>query len=121
MSSIPDWVRMGLTFQQARELQDNDMRAVKTANQIKWNATKNERDLISLVVNRVKKMDAHYDPMDCRMDITACHLNACPLDLKALVTADDFNFAHDVYGIRRHINRDTAQLENCFVPRFAKQ
>jgi hypothetical protein len=54
------------------------------------------------------------------MDITACHLNGCKLDLAKLLAADDFNFAHDVLGIRRHIDRETGQLMNCFRPRFAK-
>ena len=31
---------------------------------------------------------------------------------------DDHNFAHDVFGIRRHMNRKTAKLEDHFVPRF---
>ena len=60
-----------------------------------------------------------YKAMDCDMDITACHANGNPLRLAELLSADDFNFCHDVLGIRRHINRETGQLENCFVPRFS--
>lgn len=43
-----------------------------------------------------------------------------PLDAAALLAADDENFAHDILGIRRHMNRRTGELEGCFVPRFAK-
>ena len=56
--------------------------------------------------------------MDYQMDITATHANGCPLDLERLLDADDFNFAHDVFGIARHLNRDTGQLER-FLPRMA--
>ena len=54
------------------------------------------------------------------MDLTAAHRNACALDLRNLLAADDFNFGHDVLGIRRHLNRETGELGGCFVPRFAR-
>lgn len=57
--------------------------------------------------------------MQIMMDITGCHCNACPIDLAGLLATDDFNFAHDVGGIMRHINRETGELMNCFIPRFA--
>jgi len=53
------------------------------------------------------------------MDITACHNHACVLDLQRLSEAVDSDFLHDVGGIRRHLNRETLELENCFVPRHA--
>lgn len=59
------------------------------------------------------------DKMDVQMDVTACHANGCPLDLKKLLDADDFNFAHDIFGINQHINRKTGKLERFFVPRCA--
>ena len=53
------------------------------------------------------------------MDITAAHLNGCPLDLAKLLDFPDFDFAHDVFGIGGHLNRETGKLENCFLPRCA--
>lgn len=61
-----------------------------------------------------------YEFMDADMDITACHLNGTPLKLKELLAADAVNFAHDVFGIRRHLNRETGKLEDCFCPRYAE-
>jgi hypothetical protein len=55
------------------------------------------------------------------MDLIATHVNGCPLRLEEMRHADDFNLAHDVFGIGRHLNRDTGALEGCFVPRFAAQ
>ena len=63
----------------------------------------------------------HYPLMDAEMDITATHANGNPLRLDDLLHADDFNFAHDVFGIRRHIDRNTGQLQDCFVPRFSER
>ena len=60
-----------------------------------------------------------YSRITCYMDLIACHANGMALDLSALLESDDFNFAHDVCGIARHINRTTGEIEGCFVPRFA--
>ena len=59
------------------------------------------------------------EKLHLEMDLTACHANGCPLRLDALLGAPDLDFTHDVWGIRRHINRRTGQLENHFLPRFA--
>lgn len=36
----------------------------------------------------------------------------------ALAKADDFNFAHDVFGIMRHYDERTGKLTGGFSPRF---
>lgn len=54
---------------------------------------------------------------DWWMDIIATHANGNPLDFDKLLAADDFNFAHDVFGICRHLNRETGELEDFFSPR----
>lgn len=61
------------------------------------------------------------DALDYHMDITAVHLNGCPLRLADLLKADDFNFAHDITGIARCLDRETGKLKDFFVPRFAKR
>jgi len=86
--------------------------------------SKEEARTISKIAARAVQMAAsagwRYEFMDADMDITACHVNGNPLKLNELLTADDGNFAHDVFGIRRHINRETGQLEDCFSPRYSK-
>lgn len=42
------------------------------------------------------------------------------LDLWKLLHFDDANFAHDMGGISRHINRENGTLEGGFLPRCAK-
>lgn len=41
------------------------------------------------------------------------------IDLDALAVADDFNFAHDAYGISANMDRETGKLMNGFLPRYA--
>ena len=60
-----------------------------------------------------------YPVLDATMDLDACHSNGCALDLDALLEADQANFTHDVCGIRAHLDRDTGQLVDCFLPRYA--
>ena len=78
-----------------------------------------ERLIMLRAAGMVKEVGGKYPNMDILMDVDACHSNGCPLQLQALLDADDFNFAHDVFGIRRNINRQTGQLMNCFWPRYA--
>lgn len=83
-------------------------------------ASKEDMDLVLIIVGRIiGKWGPSVAPKLLAMEITACHLNGCKLDLQALSQADDFNLQHDVFGIRRHLDRDTGKLKDCFLPRFA--
>ena len=87
---------------------------------IDFNATPEEFDAINLIVERALTLPwpRRPDRLSLVMDITAAHREV-RLNLTALLKADDANFAHDVGGIVRHIDRQTGKLENCFVPRYA--
>jgi len=82
-----------------------------------WNASKHEYDLANAVAVRANKMVPEYSVRDAEMDIIAAHKNGCPLKLSALLAAPDFDFIHDVLGIRSNLNRGNGQLRNCFDPR----
>jgi hypothetical protein len=48
------------------------------------------------------------------------------IDLALLASADDFTFAHDIFGIKRNIVRsgsedELGKLENCFLPRTVRK
>jgi hypothetical protein len=87
---------------------------------INFNSTAADMQLIRRIVIRAMALKIKYfTAMDCDMDVTACHCNGNPLRLADMLAADDFNFAHDVLGIRSHINRETGQLTDCFCPRFS--
>ncbi len=91
---------------------------------LNWNTSNKERILISNIAERGSKLIKNItkkkvDLLSLEMDITACHLNGCPLKLKKWLEADDFNFIHDISGISRNMNRYTGKLMNCFLPRFS--
>lgn len=81
--------------------------------------TSGEREIVMMIVERAVDAGIYDDPLDADMDISAVYVH-CPLRLFDLATADRFNFAHDMYGIKRHINRETGELEDFFLPRFAR-
>lgn len=43
-----------------------------------------------------------------------------PLRLEALANASDEDFGHDVFGIRRHLDRAGRKMNDCFLPRYAR-
>jgi hypothetical protein len=53
------------------------------------------------------------------LDLAQCHV-VTPLDLALLLAAPDQDFAHDVYGIVGHLDRETGKLRDCFLPRTAR-
>lgn len=90
---------------------------------LNFHVTREETILISAIIRRAAKLMADDEPLnrlESHMDLSACIANGCPLKLQEMLDAPDFDFAHDFYGIRRHINRQTGQLEDHFLPRFAK-
>lgn len=101
-----------------------------TFNSIKFNATRSELSIIDKIVERAvreglvrgrRKPTHWYEISTMLMDIEATHCNGNPLDLQKFLTGPDFDFIHDVCGIARHMNRETGQLMDCFVPRFSRR
>lgn len=88
--------------------------------QIEFNATREEIELIKNIVKRAISLGVETRVVDLQMDIDATHSNGTPLDFQKLIEFDDFNFLHDIYGIMSHIDRNTGELKNCFLPRSAK-
>jgi hypothetical protein len=92
---------------------------------VTWSTDTKTRDLISKIADRAvalgKKYEVRVDHLSTMMDIESCHCNGNPLKLEELLAADDFNFQHDVFGIREHINHKTGEMEDGFLPRYSKQ
>lgn len=84
---------------------------------LQFKASKQEVIKIHQVVKRAASFDDTIDFATTQMDLEACHCNGNPLDLNKLLTFDIYNLMHDVYGIRRNLDRQTGELTNCFVPR----
>ena len=88
---------------------------------VSWDIKEEDAEIIVKIVERAENRHKDVDTLELMMDLTACHLNGCQLDLKALLGYDDFNFAHDVFGISKNICRNTGVLLNCFLPRCSVQ
>lgn len=90
---------------------------------INWEASTYEAEVIRQIAARAVDMAARfgvsYRHQTALMDVIACHANGNPLSLHELLAAKDADFAHDVFGIRRHINRTNGKLEDGFVPRYS--
>jgi len=85
---------------------------------INFKANAEERKLIGAIALRAVCEMKELDQETVEMDITAAHLNGCPLDLKRLLCASKLVLLHDVLGINRNISHETGALQNCFLPRF---
>lgn len=94
---------------------------------INWNTSKADSGIVSKIIDRYIASSIELgipklyqrSRLDLTMDIEACHNNGNPLKLQELLGADDFNFIHDVIGIQQHINRETGELMDCFLPRYS--
>lgn len=80
-----------------------------------------EFDLIHAIAQRAEKLGLTTieQRITTMMDLSVTHLNGCPLHLAELLDGEAQDFAHDLGGIRRHLNRETGKLEDFFLPRFA--
>jgi len=97
---------------------------MRAREEIFGNPSKHELALMQLIAQRMKnimdEMGIEYaDLLTICMDIQAAHAH-CPLKLEELLQARDFDFIHDVSGIKVNLNRKTGKLENSFIPRYAK-
>ena len=88
--------------------------------EISFKTTSEEMDAIVKIAQRAEAGGWQVDRMTTVMDLSACHANGCPMDFDRLLTADEFNFWHDMHGISNHVDRETGKLADCFLPRFAK-
>jgi hypothetical protein len=72
------------------------------------------------ICERAKEKGYIADKMTLLMDLESAD-RVFNLRLEELLNADDFNFAHDIIGIMRNVDRSEYPVTNFngFVPRFA--
>lgn len=60
-----------------------------------------------------------FDRGSLLMDLDSCDETGDPLDYEKLLAFPDADFGHDIFGIRRHMDRSSwpGKLKNCFLPR----
>ena len=82
--------------------------------------SKDEKVLIMKIAERADEMGLlMFNRMSLIMDIEAVHAEV-GLRLNDFLNADDENFAHDIVGIQKHIDRHKKKLTDLFLPRYAK-
>lgn len=95
----------------------------------RFNMSEDDREIIDKITERAMALEDKYADgvrlgkrenrqMMWVMDLLQVN-DHNPLRFKDLAEADDGNFAHDIFGIRRHLNRSSGKLEDCFRPRFS--
>jgi len=89
---------------------------------VDFNIPPEDDTAITMIIARAKRelegKGIAIDKQSAHIDMIACHKDV-PLDLKKMLRADNFNFAHDFLGIRNHMNRETGKLSKHFLPRCA--
>ena len=80
---------------------------------------KNFNTLSQIADRYLKKYPGFGKKIDVVMDLDAVITGGCSLRLDELLAASDFNFFHDVCGIRENLDRNTGALKNCFSPRYS--
>jgi len=54
------------------------------------------------------------------LDVMMVHHEICPLDLNRFADACNYEFLHDLLGIRKHLNRFRKTFKNEFEPNFTR-
>lgn len=85
--------------------------------EVSFKISKKDHASVSIAVKRAERLFKKLDSLSTSMDLIACHANGCRLNFDKLLSFPDFDFMHDIGGIGRHLNRETGELMNCFLPR----
>lgn len=110
----------GYAFKVKRDAGVLDMPKLGNLGDVDLDSTDQERGWIHDIAERAEELglidgEARLSLM---MDVAATHRNGCPLRLEHLLhETTDFDFAHDVMGIRDNIDRTTGKLQHEFLPR----
>lgn len=78
--------------------------------------------MIETIVRRARHSltGDRLDGLSLSMDLTVCY-NLGHVNLAVLSKLGEGDFAHDIVGIIRHLDRDTGELQDCFLPRCHDQ
>lgn len=78
-------------------------------------------DTVAAIIRRLRETyDIKFDALSLSMDLTVCS-NRGHVNLATLLESADSVFAHDLDGIVNHLDRETGELADCFVPRCRQE
>lgn len=81
------------------------------------NTSKSDLAMIHIIADRASKL-FKMPVLQVEMDIVLANATH-PLRLDDFLKAERMDFAHDVYGIQKNLDRATGELKNFFTPRFS--
>jgi hypothetical protein len=95
---------------------------VKELTEIEKAAMRLQSDFQVKIAERAERDIKGWKKRVTRMSFIMDLCSVPDLDLPALLAAPAFDFAHDVCGIVRHMDRGhyPGTLTDCFVPRFSR-
>ena len=83
-----------------------------------------KRELILTMFEIAKRADdmdiLAVDRLTLKMDLENVN-KKIKMNFQELLKADDIDFIHDIYNIQMFMDRETGELINDFIPRFAYQ
>jgi len=82
------------------------------------NVSLEDIDAHSRIANRARELGVKFEHLTLMMDLS--YVND-QIDLEKLEKFPNGDFLHDVSGILTHMDRQTGQLVDCFLPRCAKR
>lgn len=74
--------------------------------------------LINKIMDRAEQLGVSFDRMTLYMDLRYVD-ESIGLRLEDFLNGSDVSFLHDIHGIQKNFNRDTKEMDNFFLPRYA--
>lgn len=97
---------------------------MKKSESTKWKATPEDAKLIGDIATRawylLTNKRRSQDLERIAEDLTACHLNGCPLRLSAMLYGADHDLMQDITLIFKHLDRRTGKLTGTDLPLYHK-
>lgn len=88
---------------------------------LNWHVSGDELLMVDQCVERFHRICREHKKelaiVETMMDIIICHTQNYKLNFTALLLTSDGDFANDIIGIIKHIDRSTGKLQNGFIPR----
>jgi hypothetical protein len=75
---------------------------------------------VALIAKRAEGYGVKRERVALLMDIQAVQGSSTPMNLVTLMSSSKADFLHDITGIIAHLDRQTGELMDCFLPRASR-
>lgn len=90
---------------------------------IKFDGTQKQQKFAADILRKknLNEIKSKNDIQEHVMDLIATHNHCQKLDFKKLLESSEFDFLHDIFGIRKNLDRIEIVLKNNFLPRCSQK